>query len=109
MSQLDIFFGGTPHFPRVRTTDPRSSHEAAYLVERTGIAGKQASAVLAALHGLDNATSAELAKHAGLDRYMVARRAPELAEVGLIDKVLPTQDTVPCEVSGKRVVRWRLR
>lgn len=109
--QLDILdcFMPVPRFPRARRTDARSSHEAAALIERTGIAGRQAQAVLEAMREYPGSTTMELARAAGLDRYAVARRAPELAALGKAVRVEPTDDTVPCAVSGKRVVRWWAR
>lgn len=104
--QLDLL---APRFPRARRTDPRSSHEAAALIERTGVAGRQAQAVLAAMRAHPLSTSMELARAAGIDRYAVARRAPELAAQGLAIRIDPTDDTLPCAVSGKRVCRWMAR
>ena len=107
MSQLSMFDGPAPSFPRARISDARSSHEAAAEMERTGRAKAQAERVLAAVRRYPGSTSAELAKSAHIERYAVARRLPELAKAGLIVRVEPTDDTVPCAVSEKRVVRWR--
>lgn len=99
----------SPRFPRARRDDPRSSHEAAALIERTGVAGRQAAVMLEAMRQHPGSTTMELARAAGLDRYAVARRSPELAHDGLAIKIEPTDDTVPCAVSGKRVCRWRAK
>lgn len=107
MNQLDAF-SPAPRFPRARGTDPASSHAAAVAIESTGAARAQAGAVLAALRQFDNCTTMELARHSGIDRYAIARRMPELAEVCLVERIEPTKDTVPCAVSGKRVLRWRV-
>jgi hypothetical protein len=103
--QLDAF--DHVHFARTRTGDASSSHEAADLMERTGKAKQQAEQVLAALKKLTNATSMELARYSGIDRYVVARRLPELHDAGLVTRHEPGEQTVPCEISGKRVLRWR--
>ena len=109
MTQLDIFAATVPTFPRARRTDARSSHDAAELVERKGIAKAQAEAVLAALKQWPLSTSMELARVSGIDRYAIGRRLPELASVSLVDRIEPTDETLPCAVSGKRVIRWRAR
>jgi CRP-like cAMP-binding protein len=106
MTQISLL---APRFPRARATDARSSHTAAAEIERKGIDKLQAQAVLAAMRRYDNVTSMELATWAGLDRYAVARRLSELASDGLVTRVEPTADTVPCVVSGKKVLRWRVR
>jgi RIO-like serine/threonine protein kinase len=104
MNQLTLL---PPRFPRARRGDAMSSHHAAAEIERKGIDKLQAQAVLAAMRRYDNVTSMELATWAGLDRYAVARRLSELASDGLVTRVEPTADTVPCAVSGKKVLRWR--
>jgi hypothetical protein len=109
MNQFDLMFGAKPRFPRAHTTDPRSSHEAAAEGERTGAFKKQAQRVLDGLRGYTNCTSAELSRHIDMDLYAVRRRLTELEATGLVDRIDPTDDTVPCEVSGKRVCRWRIR
>lgn len=102
--QLDIF--ERIDFPRARNADPRSSHEAAAAIKRSGAAKAQASIVLEALKRYPMASSAELAQFAGLDRYMVARRLPELHQAHLVNLFDPTDATEPCRVSRKRVCRW---
>jgi hypothetical protein len=98
--------GPEPPFSRARRSDPRSSHDAAAQVERNGVAGFQATQVLAAVSLWPNSTSHELADVAHMDRYAIARRLPELAAQGLVRRVDPHADTVACRVSGKRVCRW---
>lgn len=105
-SQLDAFDSTPPRFPRARTTDARSSHEAAALIESTGRARTDAMRVLRAVRRWPNSTTAELAKFARIDRYTVARRMPELHEAHLVARYEPTPITAPCAVSGKRVIRW---
>jgi DNA-binding MarR family transcriptional regulator len=106
-SQLDLMFSRV-RFPRAHATDPRSSHEAAAEGERTGAFKKQAQRVLDGLRGYTNCTSAELSRHIDMDLYAIRRRLTELEAAGLVDRIDPTDDTVPCEVSRKKVCRWRL-
>ena len=108
MNQLAILFD-KPRFPRARTTDASSSHDAAAKVERTGAAKRQAQEVLQAFTRFPMATTAELAQLANLNRTMVARRAPELATGGFLVRYEPGKDTVPCEVTGIKCVRWRAK
>lgn len=70
--------------PRARTGDPLSSHAAADALERSGRAWRQLDRVVEAVRTTPGLTSGELAARHGLDRYMVARRLPEAARVGLI-------------------------
>jgi DNA-binding MarR family transcriptional regulator len=71
--------------PRARRTDPSSSHDAASAVARSGIAKAQCSSVLAALRRYKHRTSNELAHDSGIDRYIVARRLPELRKRNLVN------------------------
>lgn len=104
--QMDAFSSVAPRFPRARSTDSRSSHEAAASIESSGAGRLQAERVLAALRKYSNSTSRELAKSARLDRYEVARRLPELHTAGLVMRYDVSAITAPCAVSGKRAVRW---
>jgi len=87
---------------RARNTDPSSSHLAARDVERSGKAPSQRAAVLAALRRAGPSTSAELAEYMQADRYMVARRLPELAE----DRDAFRGPVVFCTVGRRRCVQW---
>ena len=69
---------------RARNTDPSSSHDAAAHVEKTRSAKNQCRRVLSALKGHPHRTSNELAVESGLDRYIVARRLPELKQRKLV-------------------------
>lgn len=75
------FFG--PH-ALARRRDPESSHLAARKIERSGRAAAQRAKTLAAVKNWPGCTSMELAKNTGLERYMLARRLPELRKGGLI-------------------------
>lgn len=61
-----------------RNTDPSSSHDAAAELAASGQLYVQRAVVLRALIATPGSTSAELAADHNLDRYMVARRLPEL-------------------------------
>ena len=64
--------------PRSRRSDPETSHQAAEKIRRSGELGKQQRAVLEAVKAHPGKTAVELARMAGLDRYAVSRRLPEL-------------------------------
>lgn len=78
--------------PAARRTDPSSSHAAAAYVAEAGIAGQQQRRALAAVKALQGRTSAELAHDQGLDRYMLARRLPELLKKGFVTRRAPRPD-----------------
>lgn len=90
--------------PRARRTDPSSSHAAAAHVSRAGIARRQCGQVLAALKNYKHRTSNELAVASGLDRYVVARRLPELRKKGLVrcSGIRMRQD----RHSGRQAMTW---
>jgi len=69
--------------PLFRKTDPPSSRVAAQAVKDSGAFSRQKDAVRAALLAHPGSTSAELAHAMGVDRYMTARRLPDLEEIGL--------------------------
>lgn len=77
----------TVDFVLARRTDPMSSHRAAQAIVKSGARKRQADAVLEALRSFDGSTTRELAELAGLDRYMVGRRMPELAREGRVKRV----------------------
>ena len=64
-----------------RNTDPITSHMAGDYVESTGIASNQRLIVSKAVADFPGMTSKELADAAGIDRFMVARRLPEIVSV----------------------------
>lgn len=102
------FTSHAPRHPRARFADSTSSHKAAAILEATGQDKRQASKVLAAFKRFPMATTAEVAKLAKLNRFLVARRAPELARDGMLKRYEPSAATKPCEVTGIRCVRWRV-
>ncbi len=64
-----------------RNSDPISSVLAGEAIEASGEAHNQRLQVLSAVREFPGRTSKELANEAGLDRYMVARRLPEIFQV----------------------------
>jgi len=88
--------------PAARSTDPVTSHEAAEHMTKTGKRQAQQAKVLKALKKFPGRTSAELAGRAKLDRYMVARRLPELV-TGLKAK---RGDVRQCRKGGRNAVTW---
>ena len=88
---------------RARRTDPQSSHAAAFHVEQSGKAGKQRIQAGAAVLAHPGCTSAELADRTGLDRYMLARRLPELRDDGLVRQ---SGSKHLCRMTGRLAVTW---
>ena len=74
-----------------RSGDPMSSHLAAEMIEESGQRARQKTLVLLALQDFvrfygHGATSAELAAFRHWSRYMPARRLPDLADDGLVQR-----------------------
>jgi DNA-binding MarR family transcriptional regulator len=97
--------------PRSRSTDGYGSTDAEARINRNGTAASQQRTVLRAFVRHPGATTKEIAQLEGLDRVMVARRTPELAEIYL-HRIEPPPGTprdqrelrwMPTEL-GKRVV-----
>jgi len=83
--------------PLARATDHESSHAAAERKESSGCAKQDRVRVLESLRKLGKAvTSKQLAAVMGVDRYMTARRLPDLAKMGL----------VKCEAYEGRELMW---
>lgn len=80
-----------------RRTDPSTSRMSAIELMESGQLNDQCGAVLACLRVYPNRTSAELARDTGLDRYMAARRLPDLREAGYARMVGKRR----CGVTGK--------
>ncbi len=87
--------------PAARATDPDTSHAAAAAVTKSGVRAHQQRQVLAALREWPGCTSAELARHACMDRYAVARRLPELVPAFAFQGA-----TRRCACSGRPAVTW---
>ena len=92
--------------PLARNADPLSSHVAAEEVAASGRRDSQKREILEWLrsHAGDGpVTSMELARSAGLDRYVVARRLPDLERDGLVRRCAMRE----CGVSGRPAITWR--
>ena len=92
--------------PRARNTDPASSHEAAQR-QKQGRANSDGMIVLACVKAMPGATSAELAAFYGLDRYMVSRRCPDLADPER--NLIRRGEIRKCKVLGTNAVTWWLK
>lgn len=91
--------------PIAANLDPITSHIAADSITRSGVRGNQKRKVLDALERYPGRTSAELALAMAADRYMVAKRLPDLLHDGLVE-----QGAIrACRVSGRPAVTWRVK
>lgn len=108
--------------PLARNTDPDTSRKAASELTESGKHQAQKAEVYAALRSYAKAhivgaeipfypTSAELAMFAGLDRYAVARRLPDLEKDELVEKVYLNGELIKrrCKATGKTATVWRRR
>lgn len=92
--------------PLARSSDALSSHIAAREVTLRGRRDSQKREILAALGShSDTVTSMELARAAGMDRYIVARRLPDLDRDGLV-KRCPMRD---CAETRRPAITWRAK
>jgi hypothetical protein len=91
-----------------RTNDPNTSKAAAKEITESGLRDYQAGEVLDLVKLYEGRTSQELAQyatnmgHPKLDRYVIARRLPELLSYGFVLKGLPRS----CEVTGYMATTW---
>lgn len=85
-----------------RSTDISTSHEAGSYVASSGIQRDQQSTAAAAVKQHPGLTSMKLADVTGLDRYMLARRLPELLKT----KQVWRGPAMPCPVSGRSACTW---
>lgn len=96
--------------PRSRRTDPDTSHEAAEAVRRSGQLGQQQLLVVDAVKRFPGRTSAELgqliagerSEDAIMWRYRAARRLPEVAVGGHVQRRAPRV----CGATGRPAVTW---
>lgn len=93
----------TLEVPLSRRTDPASSSMAAAHMAESGALSRQRLEVLQAIREHGPGTAREIAQRAGLDRYAVSRRAPELRKAGLVIEG-PVRD---CTAGGRASVEWR--
>lgn len=85
-----------------RSIDISTSHEAGSYVAASGIQRDQRSMAAAAVKRHPGLTSMKLADVTGLDRYMLARRLPELLKT----KQVWRGPAMPCPVSGRSACTW---
>ncbi|WP_313178953.1 winged helix-turn-helix domain-containing protein [Stenotrophomonas sp.] len=85
-----------------RTTDIDTSHAAAAHVVRSGLQAAQQDQAARAVTQNAGMTSNELSQATGLDRYMLARRLPELMKEGGVYR----GPNKPCPVSGRTACTW---
>lgn len=90
------------HSPIARQSDPITSHLSARELSKTGARARQQHAVLVGLKHYTNCTSAELAKHIGMERHVTGRRLPELEHAHLVSRGLQRK----CEVTGRLSLTW---
>lgn len=92
-----------PRGPIASTADPITSHESAERLTESGERDAQAEMVLGMVRTHPGLTSAELAKQYGVDRYMVARRLPDLRADGFVrNGSMPRR----CRVGKGSAVSW---
>ena len=89
--------------PMAHKMDPVTSYVAGERFARSGKLKGQTLLVLLALRKWPNKTSAELARLAGLDRYAVARRLPNLAARGLAVRGSSRR----CSVTHSECIAWQ--
>lgn len=87
-------------FPRARSTDPETSHDAAANAEK--FARTHAGRIAVALMAMGSGTADEIARITGLSVVQVDRRLPEMKSAGLA-RVLEGIDGKPLTRAGFRV------
>lgn len=85
-----------------RHADISTSHAAAGFIAASGIQKDQQSKAAAAVKLHPGLTSMKLAQVTGLDRYMLARRLPELLKAEQVWR----GPAMPCPVSGRSACTW---
>lgn len=91
--------------PIARRSDPETSHLAAGEVTASGRREGQLLGVLALVRKYPLSTSLELAQKSTFDRYVTARRLPELEHSGLVVK----RAARLCTVGNRLAVTWEAR
>ena len=91
-----------PRSRMARASDPQTSHDAAAQHVASGANAAQRMACLRVMNRTWM-TSDEVAELAGIERHAAARRLPELARVGLVERGPAKVSTV----GGRRGVTWR--
>ncbi len=85
-----------------RSADIDTSHAAAAHVVSSGLQAAQQDQAARAVSQNAGMTSNELSQATGLDRYMLARRLPELMKEGRVYR----GPNKPCAVSGRTACTW---
>ena len=93
---------GNRDAPAARRTDPASSRAAAAHMARSGRRLAQQDHAAAAVRALPGHTSFELAMLTRLDRYMLARRLPEIERAGHVCRAA----LHCCTVTGRLALTW---
>ena len=88
--------------PIARNTDPQTSHRSATELTTSGKRDAQKARVLTAVKDHPGLTSSELARISGLDRYLVARRLPDLRN----DRLVYNGQARECSVTRKQALTW---
>lgn len=88
--------------PASRATDPVTSAMSEDEINKTGKRRRQQQIVAETVAAYPGLTSAELAGKCGLDRYQVARRAPEAELSGRIQR----DERRKCSVLGSSAMTW---
>ncbi len=91
-----------PSPPRSHRADPVTSTTAAEKLARSGRCASQKENVLEALRHNNGATSVELAAYLTVDRYLTARRLPDLERDGRARQ----GEMRHCRVTGTPCVTW---
>jgi len=92
--------------PIAATADPISSHLAAAELTSSGRRASQKAEIVVWLRGqIRPLTSMEIAHAAGLDRYMVARRLPDLERDGMVERCAMRE----CSASNRPAITWSTR
>lgn len=97
--QLDFF---REIRPAARAKDPKSSKQAAREINATGLQGNQCRQVMQAIALWPGCTSRELSTRMSADRHMVAKRAADLLEQGLVRQGVQRK----CRESGRLALTW---
>lgn len=90
------------HGPIARKVDPEPSKLAAAEITKSGKREGQLLAVLALVKKYPRSTSLELSAHSSFDRYVIARRLPELRAAGLV----VNRDVRMCQFGGRPASTW---
>ena len=90
--------------PVSRRTDFESSKRAEAEINASGVRATQQRQVLVLVQRYPGFTSREIAHKSGLDRYMVARRLPELREASLV--ISPKHRMRTCGIGKRQAVTW---